>query len=124
MPGDELVHHVRRRLADVLPSGDDLPRFSLEGPRCLALADQPCPAFQEVAGPNGGQEFDLFVCAKEALVAVAPNGDLGGEVPEQLHHERAGLSVGRTPIPILISLACILSTSLRPFSANRNALPF
>ena len=56
-------------------------------------------ACKEVARTDGFQELDPLVGPEQPLVAVGPNRDFRGEVPEQLHH------YGLVEVPLAIWVA-------------------
>src|ERR687892_813026 len=78
------VERVRGAVGEVVPRRDDLPALELAGAAGGTHPDDSARGLQEVACVHRGQELDLLVAGQEPLVAVVPDGKLGGQVAEEL----------------------------------------
>jgi hypothetical protein len=87
---------IGRRRHTTVRRRHHLPRHELHFHGCGSPAHNPALDFDEVAGAHRLEKLDLLVGAKEALVAVGQDAQLGGDIAEQLQHlgpvdERAGI---------------------------------
>src|SRR5436190_7047145 len=73
-----------------LTGGADLPDLELTSARGVPDAHDPSGRLDPVPGVERGEEFDGFVRAEEALIAVVAHRELGDEVANDLELGRAG----------------------------------
>src|SRR5436190_16895552 len=89
---DRLLEELRRTLGDVGTGGADLPDLELTSARGVPDAHDPSGRLDPVPGVERGEEFDGFVRAEEALIAVVAHRELGDEVAKDRKSTRLNSS--------------------------------